>query len=132
MTATVVSTGGRKRVTVLAGGWSAEREVSLVSGAGVVEALRARGYTVETFDPPRDLERIAEGLKPLPDVVFNALHGTGGEDGTIQAMLDVLGVPYTHSGLRASALAMDKPLTKRLVGTFGVPSPKGVGVTPKC
>jgi len=131
MTATVVSTGGRKRVTVLAGGWSAEREVSLVSGAGVVEALRARGYTVETFDPPRDLERIAEGLKPLPDVVFNALHGTGGEDGTIQAMLDVLGVPYTHSGLRASALAMDKPLTKRLVGTFGVPSPKGVGVTPE-
>jgi D-alanine-D-alanine ligase len=121
---------GRKRVTVLTGGWSAEREVSLVSGRGVAEALAAQGYAVTTFDPPRDLKALADGLSPLPDVVFNALHGTGGEDGTIQAILDILGVPYTHSGLRASAVAMDKPLTKRLVGTVGVPSPEGTLVTP--
>jgi len=120
----------RKRVTVLTGGWSAEREVSLVSGRGVAEALAGRGYDVTIFDPPRDLRAIAEGLAPLPDVVFNALHGTGGEDGTIQAILDLMAVPYTHSGLRASAVAMDKPLTKRLVGTVGVPSPEGIVVTP--
>ena len=126
----MTASANRKRVTVLTGGWSAEREVSLVSGRGVAEALVERGYEVATFDPPRDLRGIAEGLSPLPDVVFNALHGTGGEDGTIQAILDLLEVPYTHSGLRASAVAMDKPLTKRIVGTVGVPSPAGMLVTP--
>jgi D-alanine-D-alanine ligase len=118
-----------KRVIVLSGGWSAEREVSLVSGRGVAEALTARGYDVTTFDPPKDLAGIAAGLSPMPDVVFNALHGTGGEDGTIQAILDVIGVPYTHSGMRASAVAMDKPLAKRIVGTVGVPSPAGTIVS---
>jgi D-alanine-D-alanine ligase len=117
--------GTRKRITVLTGGWSAEREVSLVSGRGVAGALAARGYDVTTFDPPCDLAAITAGLTPLPDAVFNALHGTGGEDGTIQAILDLMGVPYTHSGMRASAVAMDKPLAKRVVGTVGVPSPAG-------
>src|SRR3984957_2477881 len=118
-----------KKVTVLTGGWSAEREVSLVSGRGVAEALTSRGYEVTTFDPPQDLGGIAAGLSPRPDAVFNALHGTGGEDGTIQAILDVVGIPYTHSGMRASAVAMDKPLAKRIVGTVGVPSPAGTIVS---
>jgi D-alanine-D-alanine ligase len=118
-----------KKVTVLTGGWSAEREVSLVSGRGVADALAARGYEVTTFDPPKDLTDIAAGLSPAPDAVFNALHGTGGEDGTIQAILDVMGLPYTHSGMRASAVAMDKPLAKRIVGTVGVPSPAGTIVS---
>ncbi|MDB5393396.1 MAG: D-alanine--D-alanine ligase [Rhodospirillales bacterium] len=121
--------GTRKRVMVLTGGWSAEREISLISGQGVAGALAERGYHVTTFDPPCDLAAITEGLSPLPDVVFNALHGTGGEDGTIQAILDLLGVSYTHSGMRASAVAMDKPLTKRVVGTVGVPSPTGLIVS---
>jgi D-alanine-D-alanine ligase len=116
---------GRKKITVLTGGWSAEREVSLVSGKGVVEALISKGYDVTPFDPPQDLTAIAAGLTPHPDAVFNALHGTGGEDGTIQAILDVMGIPYTHSGMRASAVAMDKPLAKRVAGTAGVPSPAG-------
>jgi D-alanine-D-alanine ligase len=116
----------RRRVTVLMGGWSAEREVSLVTGSGVAAALEDRGYAVERFDPPRDPAGIAQGLMPLPDAVFNALHGTGGEDGTIQAVLDLIGVPYTHSGMRASAIAMDKPIAKRIVGTVGVPSPAGI------
>lgn len=121
---------GRKRVTVLSGGWSAEREVSLSSGRGVASALAERGYDVDVFDPPRDLVRIAQGLSPKPDAVFNALHGTGGEDGSIQAILDLLDIPYTHSGMRASAVAMDKPLAKRIVGTVGVPSPAGKVVAP--
>jgi len=115
----------RKNITVLTGGWSAEREVSLVSGKGVIEALTSKGYDVTPFDPPQDLAAIAAGLTPHPDAVFNALHGTGGEDGTIQAILDVMGIPYTHSGMRASAVAMDKPLAKRVVGAAGVPSPAG-------
>jgi len=119
-----------KRVTVLLGGWSAEREVSLVSGRGVADALASRGHIVTELDPPRDLTGIAHGLSHKPDAVFNALHGTGGEDGTIQAVLDILGIPYTHSGMRASAVAMDKPMAKRLVGTVGVPSPRGVIATP--
>jgi len=118
-----------KRVTVLLGGWSAERDVSLVSGSGVASALADRGWDVTAFDPPRDLAAIAAALKPSSGVIFNALHGTGGEDGTIQAILDLLGLPYTHSGMLASAVAMNKPLAKRVAGTAGVPSPEGVVVT---
>jgi D-alanine-D-alanine ligase len=125
-----MSGGAAKRVVVLAGGWSAEREVSLVSGRGVAEALAERGYVVETFDPPRDPALIAQALTPPPDAVFNALHGTGGEDGTIQALLDLLGIPYTHSGVRASAAAMDKVFAKRVVAAAGVPVPEGIVVTP--
>jgi D-alanine-D-alanine ligase len=117
---------GKRRITVLSGGWSAEREVSLVSGRGVADALAARGHEVAVFDPPADPAGIAAGLSPRPDLVFNALHGTGGEDGTIQAILDLLGVPYTHSGLLASAVAMNKPLAKRLVATAGIRCPEGV------
>jgi D-alanine-D-alanine ligase len=117
--------GRAKRVTVLLGGWSAERAVSLVSGEGIAAALAARGYDVARFDPPRDLAAIAAALAPPPDVVFNALHGTGGEDGTIQAVLDLVGVPYTHSGVLASAIAMNKPLAKRIAASAGVPVPEG-------
>jgi D-alanine-D-alanine ligase len=120
----------KRRVTVLLGGWSAEREVSLVSGRGVAAALAARGWEVATFDPPRDPAAIAEGLRDNPGVIFNAMHGAGGEDGAIQAILDILGLPYTHSGMLASAVAMNKPLAKRVVGAAGVPSPEGVVVTP--
>lgn len=117
----------RKHVAVLMGGWSAEREVSLVSGAGVAKALEEEGYRVTAVDVQRDLDGLVRALSdPRPDVVFNALHGRGGEDGTIQGVLDFLGIPYTHSGVRASAIAMDKALTKALLGTVGIRSPKGL------
>jgi D-alanine-D-alanine ligase len=110
-----------KRVLVLMGGWSAEREVSLVSGAAVAAGLRAAGYAATAFDVTRDLADLLAALTPAPDVVFNALHGRYGEDGCIQGLLDILGVPYTHSGVLASALAMDKPTAKRLFADAGVP-----------
>ncbi|WP_207458292.1 D-alanine--D-alanine ligase [Azospirillum sp. SYSU D00513] len=117
----------KKHVAVLMGGWSAEREVSLVSGAGVARALEEEGYTVTAVDVQRDLTGLMRALsEPRPDVVFNALHGRGGEDGTIQGVLEFLGIPYTHSGVRASAIAMDKDLTKQLVAAAGVRSPKGL------
>lgn len=116
-----------KHVAVLMGGWSAEREVSLVSGAAAARALEEEGYQVTVVDVQRDLAGLMAALSdPRPDVVFNALHGRGGEDGTIQGVLEFLGVPYTHSGVLASAIAMDKPMTKRLLETVGVRSPKGV------
>ncbi len=117
----------KKHVAVLMGGWSAERGVSLVSGAGVAQALQEEGYTVTTVDVRRDLNGLIQALStPRPDVVFNALHGRGGEDGTIQGVLEFLGVPYTHSDVRASAIAMDKAMTKRVLDTVGVRSPKGI------
>jgi D-alanine-D-alanine ligase len=111
-------------VVVLMGGWSAEREVSLMSGAGVADALEQRGWTrVTRLDMDRDLPaRLAE-LRP--DVVFNALHGTPGEDGTVQGLLDVMGIPYTHSGVTASAVAIDKELTKRVLVPGGIRMPEG-------
>src|ERR671912_2954940 len=94
-------------VVVLMGGWSSEREVSLTSGRGVVEALRERGWSnVTEVDMDRNVAQVLAGLRP--DVVFNALHGTPGEDGTVQGMLDLMQIPYTHSGLTASAIAIDK------------------------
>ena len=121
---------GKKHVAVLMGGWSAEREVSLVSGAGVAKALEEEGYTVTAVDVQRDLNGLVQALSnPRPDVVFNALHGRGGEDGTIQGILEFLGLPYTHSGVRASAIAMDKVMTKRVLETAGVRSPKGIVLT---
>lgn len=108
-----------KHVAVLMGGWSAEREVSLSSGAGCAAALRSSGYEVTQIDVDRD---IAEVLKQLnPDVAFNALHGTGGEDGTIQGVLEVLQIPYTHSGVLSSALAMNKHQAKIMLKVAGVP-----------
>lgn len=108
-----------KHVAVLKGGWGAERLVSLSSGAECANALRNAGYEVTEIDVERD---IAEVLKQLqPDVVFNALHGTGGEDGTIQGVLEVLQIPYTHSGVLSSALAMNKHQAKIMLKVAGVP-----------
>jgi D-alanine-D-alanine ligase len=107
-----------RHVAVLMGGWSPEREVSLVSGQACVAALREVGYTVSEIDVDR---HVAKTLIELgPDVVFNALHGTGGEDGRIQGLLDVIGLPYTHSGVLASALAMNKPMAKRVFRSVGL------------
>ena len=111
-------------VVVLMGGWSSEREVSLTSGRGVAQALRERGWSnVSELDMEHDVAaRLAE-LKP--DVVFNALHGTPGEDGTVQGMLDLMQIPYTHSGLTTSAIAIDKELTKLVLVPHGVRMPAG-------
>ncbi|MCD2322413.1 D-alanine--D-alanine ligase [Sphingomonas sp. IC-56] len=105
------------------GGWSAEREVSLMSGNGVADALEARGHKVSRVELTRDVAVKLAELKP--DVVFNALHGTPGEDGTVQGMLDLMGVPYTHSGLVTSVIAIDKQLTKQALVPHGVPMPGG-------
>ena len=110
-------------VAVLMGGWSAEREVSLMSGSGVADALESRGYRVTRIDMDREVA--AEIARVAPDVVFNALHGTPGEDGTVQGMLDLMGVPYTHSGLVTSVIAIDKQLTKQALVPHGIPMPGG-------
>jgi D-alanine-D-alanine ligase len=110
-----------KHVAVLMGGLSAEREVSLVSGAACSNALRERGYQVTTVDVQRDVGALLTRMYPRPDVVFNALHGRFGEDGCIQGLLNILGIPYTHSGLLASALAMDKPTAKSVFAAAGIP-----------
>lgn len=114
-----------KQVAVLMGGWSGEREISLVSGAAVSDALRAAGYGVTTIDVGRDIGALLPRLSPRADVAFNALHGRYGEDGCIQGLLELLRIPYTHSGLLASALAMNKPVAKRLFAEAGVPCPEG-------
>ncbi len=110
-----------RHVAVLMGGWSAEREVSLVSGAAVAKALKKTGYRVTPIDVQRDMGSLMTRLYPRPDAVFNALHGRYGEDGCVQGLLNILEIPYTHSGLLASALAMDKPMAKRLFATAGIP-----------
>ncbi len=107
-------------VTVLMGGWSSEREVSLVSGKHVAEALDEAGYDARTVEVRRDIPALIQALTPLPDVIFNALHGRFGEDGTVQGLLELLGSRYTHSGGLASALAMDKPMAKRLFVDAGI------------
>jgi len=109
------------RVVVLYGGISAEREVSLASGIQVIAALRESGFRTDAIDVGQDLGAVIAGLTPKPDAVFNALHGRFGEDGAIQGVLDWLGIPYTHSGVRASALAMDKQAAKALFVAAGLP-----------
>lgn len=118
-----------KKVLVLCGGFSAEREVSLVTGKSVAEALRKRGYDVVEHDLTDGFKFVECLQKEKPDVVFNALHGNFGEDGEIQGMLDILQIPYTHSGLKASALGMDKDLTKKIAKKHGVRVPKGEKMT---
>lgn len=118
-----------KHVAVLMGGWSAEHDVSMDSGRACATALRKCGYQVTEINLTRDLKQLLEAFKPRPDVVFNALHGRYGEDGTMQAVLDILKIPYTHSGLLASAIAMDKVQAKKLLANAGIPSPEGTVVT---
>ena len=116
-------TRGPWHVAVLMGGWSNERSVSLMSGNGVADALESRGHRVTRIDMGRDVAaRIAEAA---PDVVFNALHGTPGEDGTVQGMLDLMGMRYTHSGMVTSVIAIDKQLTKQRLVPAGIPMPGG-------
>nr|WP_137700823.1 D-alanine--D-alanine ligase [Marimonas lutisalis] len=107
------------KVAVLMGGPSAEREVSLASGKGCSEALRGEGFDVVDVDAGRDLAARLDEIKP--DVVFNALHGRWGEDGCVQGLLEWMGLPYTHSGVLASALAMDKQRTKDVYRAAGLP-----------
>lgn len=114
-------------VAVLMGGWANEREVSLSSGKGVADALENKGHRVTRIDMGRDVAlRLAEAK---PDVVFNALHGVPGEDGSVQGMLDLMGLPYTHSGLATSVIAIDKQLTKQALVPHGIPMPGGRIVT---
>lgn len=115
-----------KHVALIYGGFSAEREVSLVSGRDCAAALETAGYRVTRIDVGRDVSALIEKLRTArPDVVFNALHGRWGEDGCVQGLLELLHIPYTHSGVMASAIAMDKQMTKRLVAAHGVISPEG-------
>ena len=110
-------------IAVLMGGWASERPVSLMSGRGVTEALESRGHRVTPIDMDRNVAaRLADAR---PDVVFNALHGVPGEDGTVQGMMDLMGIPYTHSGLQTSVIAIDKELTKHALVPHGIPMPGG-------
>ena len=108
-----------KHVAVLMGGWSAERPVSLASGAACADGLEAAGYRVTRVDVNRDIAQVLAGLKP--DIAFNALHGPYGEDGTIQGVLEILDIAYTHSGVLASALAINKVKAKLVAAASGVP-----------
>ena len=110
-------------IAVLMGGWSAERPVSLMSGAGVADALERAGHRVTRIDMGRDVA--ARLVEAQPDLVFNALHGSPGEDGTVQGMLDLMGIAYTHSGLATSVIAIDKVLTKQALVPHGIPMPGG-------
>jgi D-alanine-D-alanine ligase len=113
-------------VAVLMGGWSNERPVSLMSGNGVADALEKLGYQVSRVDMDRNVAQVLAGLRP--DIVFNALHGVPGEDGSVQGMLDLMGIRYTHSGMVTSVIAIDKELTKQCLVPAGIPMPKGTMV----
>jgi len=110
-------------IAVLMGGWSAEREVSLSSGNGIADALEKNGHKVTRVDMDRNIAQVLAAIRP--DVVFNALHGVPGEDGSVQGMLDLMQIPYTHSGLATSVIAIDKELTKQQLVPAGIPMPKG-------
>ena len=120
-----------KRVAVLKGGWSPEREVSLVSGAAAAKALAECGHEVAEIDAGRNLaEQLMQAFDGAkPEVVFNALHGEWGEDGCIQGLLEVMDLPYTHSGVLSSALAMDKERAKQVLAAAGLPVPAGALIT---
>jgi D-alanine-D-alanine ligase len=109
------------------GGWSAEREVSLRSGKACADALEKQGYRVSRIDVGRDIANVLQTFKP--DVALNVLHGRPGEDGTLQGILEIVGVPYTHSGVLASSLAMQKDLAKTMFRAADIPVPEGVVVS---
>jgi D-alanine-D-alanine ligase len=113
-----------KHVAVLMGGWSAERDVSMRSGKACADALDRCGYRVTRVDVGRDIASVLRTLKP--DVAFNVLHGRPGEDGTLQGVLEIAGIPYTHSGVMASSLAMQKDVAKVVMKAAGVPVPEGL------
>src|SRR6476646_8522683 len=115
-----------KHVAVLMGGWSAEREVSLASGKPCAEALETKGYRVTKIDVGRDIATVLQTLKP--DAALNLLHGPPGEDGTLQGILEIIGIPYSHSGVLASAMAMQKDVAKTMFRAFGIPTPGGMVV----
>ena len=108
-----------KHVAVLMGGWSSERPVSLSSGNACADALEAEGFRVTRVDVQRDVAEVLARLRP--EIAFNALHGPFGEDGCIQGILEILEIPYTHSGVLASALAMNKPKAKDVMKAAGIP-----------
>jgi D-alanine-D-alanine ligase len=112
------------------GGWASERPVSLMSGEGVAKALEARGHKVTRIDlgatPAEGRQLPAKLIAAAPDIVFNALHGVPGEDGTVQGLMDVMGIRYTHSGLVTSVIAIDKVLTKQALVPHGIPMPGGM------
>jgi D-alanine-D-alanine ligase len=110
-----------RTVAVLMGGTSNEREVSLVTGKSVIAALKSRGFETRSIDYSGDVTALVAALNPAPDIVFNAFHGRFGEDGCVQGLLELLGLRYTHSGVMASALAMDKPMAKHLFAAAGIP-----------
>jgi D-alanine-D-alanine ligase len=116
-----------KHVAVLMGGWSAEREVSLRSGKACADALERRAYRVTRIDVARDIAAVLTSL--APDVALNLLHGRPGEDGTIQGLLEILQIPYSHSGTLASALAMQKDIAKIVMAQAGVAVPDGIVVS---
>jgi D-alanine-D-alanine ligase len=113
-----------KHVAVLMGGWSAERDVSLRSGRACADALTRLGYRVTRIDVGRDIASVLNTVKP--DVALNMLHGRPGEDGTLQGLLEIVGIPYSHSGVLASALAMQKDMAKDVLAAAKVPVPEGV------
>jgi len=118
-----MTTSSPLHIAVLMGGWSAEREVSLSSGNGIADALESLGHRVTRIDMDRNVAQAIAAARP--DVVFNALHGTPGEDGTVQGMLDLMQIPYTHSGLVTSVIAIDKELTKQALVPHGIRMPEG-------
>jgi D-alanine-D-alanine ligase len=120
-----------RRVAVLMGGISAEREVSLDSGHQCADALRDAGYRVDEVDVTADISALLEALEPAPDVAFNALHGRYGEDGCIQGLLNLLRIPYTHSGVLASALAMDKVAARAIFAAQDIGIADAVVATPE-
>jgi D-alanine-D-alanine ligase len=120
-----------KTVAVVMGGWSPEREVSLSSGRECAKALADRAYRVKIIDVGRDLPALIRALEPRPDVIFNALHGVGGEDGTVQGVFEMLRIPYTHSGILASAMAMHKPTAKSIFRQAGLPVAEGLVARPE-
>jgi len=113
------------------GGWSPEREVSLSSGRECAKALVDLGYKVRVIDVTPDLPALLRALEPRPDVIFNALHGVGGEDGTVQGVFEMLAIPYTHSGVLASAIAMHKPTAKAVFRDAGLPVAEGIVARPE-